>query len=235
MITDVFILSFLPYMLSYHAEILPQHRKTMLRGRCQSTEVKSLFCTGDSWSLPTLLLCMSLPARCAAKSSGFIDFFVSPELSKSSPKPGASWGRGGEQQTLKSDVLQPSQEATMSKGDLLAALLRGHVPADGSTHTSICLPPPLPFPRSFSVGCFKENKIYGSGSKSCFLCLGASRCTLLAGSALPSPRLAPKLLHLTQKMDHVTIHQLPPAPQPPELASVSQKCQVLAAPCPSPL
>lgn len=83
-------------------------------------EVKSLFCTGDSWSLPTLLLRVSLPARCTAKSSGFIDFFVSPELSKSSPKPGASWGRGGEQQTLKGDILQPVQKVTVSKGEMIS-------------------------------------------------------------------------------------------------------------------
>lgn len=59
---------------------------------------------------------------------------------------------------------------------------------------------PLPFLLSSLVGCFKENKIYGSGSKSCFFCAGASRCMLLSGLALPSHCCpAPSLLTLYQR------------------------------------
>lgn len=79
----------------------------------------------------------------------------------------------------------------MTGNDCLSALLGGRVNSlwlRSHFHPSPFPLPflPLPFSLSSAAGCFKENKIYGSGSKSCFFCAGASRCMLLSGSALPS-------------------------------------------------
>lgn len=151
-----------------------------------------------------------VPACSPSPMAPLMYLFLHAELS-SNPEPWASSGRGSRG--------SPASPAAVPEYGVNAQPCFCKV--SRFTLPSASLPLSLSSPLSFSVGCFKEKKIYGSGSKSCFPCPGASRCTLLAGSALPSLCPAPQLLHLTQKIDHVTLHLLPPGPQTPELVSAS--------------
>lgn len=197
---------------------------------------------GDSWSLPTPAS-PRVPAcspRLRSPPASLICLFLHAELSKINPEPWASsgrGGRGGEQQALKSEALQPSQEAAVPKCEMIAyphickvLQLRSHFHLSPFPLPS--LPPPFP---SLSVGCFNEKKMYGSGSKSCFLCPGASRYMLPAGSALPSPCPAPELLQPHTK-DGSRYHSFAaswaPAPRAGECILKSARYMQLPAPLP---
>lgn len=128
---------------------------------------------GDSWFLPTLL--PSCPCLLTHPWAPLSYLFLQADLSRANPEPWASSGRGNRvSPAFPAAVL----ECGASAQPCFCKVLRFTLP-------SASLPLPLSSPLSSSVRCFKEKKIYGSGSKSCFPCPGASRCMLLAGSALP--------------------------------------------------